>query len=129
MNRDTIRKLSFCNEHLLKASRRAGCYSCYTIFKPSKIKWWSDGGMVRTAHCPNCSFDFVVPELVNVPLDEGFLRWLDGASEDDTALNDASNQKVFESIFETRAYIRQNSRLQRSLSRKKIREAVKAVAD
>jgi len=66
---------------------------------------------------------------VNVPLDEGFLRWLDGASEDDTALNDASNQRIFESIFEMRAYIRQNRRLQRSLSRKRIREAVKAVAD
>jgi len=60
-----------CNEQALRASELCGCLDCLEIFPPSEITWWVTerygplGGKDnhRTAFCPRCQVDMVVPPI------------------------------------------------------------------
>jgi hypothetical protein len=55
-------KQGFRNEQRLRLAHRAGCYSCKEIFPTSEIVGWYDDEPCRTAECPRCHVDSVVPE-------------------------------------------------------------------
>jgi hypothetical protein len=52
---------SSLNRAAVNESEQCGCYSCKRIFASNLIREWCDDG--KTALCPYCSVDAVVPEL------------------------------------------------------------------
>jgi hypothetical protein len=68
-------KASFRNEAALRASEQAGCFHCCEVFHPEQIKQWvreHQGG--RTAVCPRCGIDSVLPASAGYPLTDEFLH-------------------------------------------------------
>lgn len=72
----TAHKLCTRNREALGKSERAGCFYCLSTFAPSEIEEWLDKEV--TALCPRCGIDSVLPETDTYPLDELFLRELQG---------------------------------------------------
>jgi len=66
------------NRAALERSRSCGCVYCLRVFSPADIELWTDRD--RTAVCPNCSVDSVVPSYwagksrFGVTLDRDFLE-------------------------------------------------------
>ncbi len=72
-------KINFKELHLASAwhekeileSRKCGCFYCLSIFSPNKIEEWieeskdSKRGLGKTAMCPNCGIDSVLPDSIN----------------------------------------------------------------
>jgi hypothetical protein len=64
----------------IRNSRNCGCFHCLSIFKPNEIIDWidepencpKDGG--RTAICPNCGVDSVLPDSIDYDLTKNFLE-------------------------------------------------------
>lgn len=52
-------KHSIRNLPLLEVAHRAHCFYCLKSFSPSEITKWVDRG--RTALCPHCGIDSVLP--------------------------------------------------------------------
>lgn len=56
------------NEDTVKKSKTCGCFYCLSTFPPSEIVKWIDAaddgprGSGRTALCPKCGVDAVLPE-------------------------------------------------------------------
>lgn len=72
-----IHRLSAHHRAAVLESERCGCFFCLRTFAPSAIANWADGG--RTANCPYCDIDAVLPGSV-VPIDDALLsamceRW------------------------------------------------------
>ena len=64
-----LHTLSINNESLLKLEWQASCFSCSSKFHPDKIERWCDKG--RTAICPHCGIDAVLPgDFSSAILDE-----------------------------------------------------------
>ena len=65
---EKIHKNCFKNEDTIRESRLVGCFSCITIFPPSEIEVWIDESEntlhdeKRTATCPKCCVDSLLPE-------------------------------------------------------------------
>lgn len=62
----------------LSESSFAGCFYCESIFSPSEVKEWIDGG--ETALCPKCGIDSVIGDRSGFPITAKFLsamnrRW------------------------------------------------------
>lgn len=63
-----IHRHSIYNEVPLSKSKICGCFSCIRIYTPAEIKEWIDEPQVesptpvRTAECPFCGIDAVLPE-------------------------------------------------------------------
>lgn len=66
------------NYHLVKASSRCGCYHCLSIFPATAVDRWCDGRWIggKTALCPVCRLDSVVPDASGLPIDRDFLEAL-----------------------------------------------------
>ena len=75
-NLQSLFKASFANEPALSCSFRAGCYYCTSIFSPSEICDWIDDKPFRTAVCPECGTDSVIPESEEVGLTPMLLKHL-----------------------------------------------------
>jgi hypothetical protein len=59
------------------ASNLCGCFYCLATFAPSEILDWVDKdaeGVGKTALCPRCGIDSVLPSSSGLPLDRGFLE-------------------------------------------------------
>ena len=81
-----IKRHSICNKTEIMNSETCGCYSCQTIFAPSKISHWGketspkllERECSETALCPNCGFDFVIGDAIGVKITKELLSALDG---------------------------------------------------
>mgnify|MGYP006974667791 CR=1 FL=1 len=65
---------ALCTHHreALKNADRCGCFYCKRIYDPKEIKDWVDGG--KTALCPYCGIDSVIPDTEEYPLTTAFLK-------------------------------------------------------
>jgi len=79
---DAIRE-SIANRDQAEASEVCGCYFCMSVFSPKSIEDWVDYD--RTALCPRCGIDSVLPGVDSVDfLAKANERWFTGR-EDETA--------------------------------------------
>jgi len=67
-------KVSFKNEQLVKKSKMCGCFSCGKIFPATEIVNWAPDGVDRTAMCPYCLIDSVIPDASGWLMDGEFLE-------------------------------------------------------
>lgn len=68
-------KLAMENQAALMAAPRCGCYHCTLVFQPSDINEWVSDAGGRTALCPRCGVDSVIPETeATGPLTEEVLQ-------------------------------------------------------
>jgi hypothetical protein len=56
--------LSRANNVAIK-DKMCGCYSCLHVFKGNKVSHFIDHG--KTARCPECDIDAVLPNVTDVP--------------------------------------------------------------
>ena len=68
---------SNCNRVELMESYICACFHCGTFFFPEEIIRWKDG---RTAICPHCNWNAVLPDSAHLPLTPEYLaemkkRW------------------------------------------------------
>lgn len=70
---DILHAHIFCthNKQFISDGTKCGCIHCVEGFDGSEIKDWIDDG--RTALCPKCMTDSVIPENCGYPIDEDFL--------------------------------------------------------
>ncbi len=59
---EQLHTFSFMNEELIKQVKRCGCFYCLKMFNSSEIENWVKDGDTRTALCPYCCVDSVLPE-------------------------------------------------------------------
>ncbi len=74
---DILRRAhDFClaNRSDIRASKQAGCFYCCSVFEPREIDDWIPDTAGKTALCPRCGVDSVIPENAGFPLTEEFLR-------------------------------------------------------
>ncbi len=64
-------KYSIYNSPELEKSKMAGCYHCKSIFESSNVSETTDDG--KTALCPNCNIDSVLPDSSPFKIDENTL--------------------------------------------------------
>ena len=68
------------HEEEVKNSKVCGCFSCLNIFPSSDIKEWIDEpencprGAGKTAVCPVCGIDAVLPESTDYTLNQEFIN-------------------------------------------------------
>jgi len=60
------------NIELLKSSKNAGCFYCQKVFPSSEVKEFVDEG--KTALCPYCGIDSLIPEAMEYELTKEFLE-------------------------------------------------------
>lgn len=75
MNNQTVREApihAMKNKTHVKNSLTCGCYSCMSVFQTSEIVEWTDDG--KTAICPKCKVDSVLPQSCGIPLDTQSLQ-------------------------------------------------------
>ena len=61
------------NEKELQKSTFCGCFYCVTIFEPHEINTWINDKDGKTAMCPYCGIDSVLPDSM-VELSEEYLQ-------------------------------------------------------
>ena len=62
------------NRKQLEKDKTCGCCFCLSIFSPSEIEDWTDGG--KTAICPFCDVDSVIGDGAGYPLTKELLDGL-----------------------------------------------------
>ena len=67
-------KFSIENRSLLENSDNCGCFYCQKTYHPSKIKEWTDDG--KTAICPYCGVDSVLPDIGPINISDKLLKEL-----------------------------------------------------
>ena len=65
-------KLCTCHRDALTYADKCGCFYCKSIYDPRKITEWVDDG--KTALCPYCGIDAVIPDTEEYPLTTAFLK-------------------------------------------------------
>ena len=61
-----IHELSHNNKELVGRSQLVGCFYCGEIFSTKDIEeWWDEG---KTAVCPHCGIDSVLPDTMKPTL-------------------------------------------------------------
>src|SRR5262245_8022018 len=83
MNEDVLQAHTHCrrNRAELARSELAGCCYCCRVFPPAGIHEWIDQD--RTAMCPYCGIDSVVPSTSGFPITPAFMtqmamHWFNG---------------------------------------------------
>ena len=69
---ENLHLFSLGNEHAIMASLKCGCFHCKNIFDSGLITEWIDDINARTALCPFCGVDAVLPDS-NIALTEELL--------------------------------------------------------
>jgi len=64
-------KQSTNNKNNLLKSKLCGCFYCLKFFNPTEITEWIDND--KTALCPYCDIDSIMPENVGYPITLEFL--------------------------------------------------------
>ena len=62
---EELHKYSFENEQALSAVKSCGCFYCLKIFSPDEITYWVNDRNGKTALCPYCTIDSVIPESIS----------------------------------------------------------------
>jgi hypothetical protein len=68
------------HEQAILKSNVCGCFNCLSFFPPSQIIDWVEErencprGPGKTALCPECGIDAVLPDIIKEGLSEGLLR-------------------------------------------------------
>ena len=63
------------NWRLLKKSKMCGCIYCCKVYPAAEVvDWCNERDRRRTALCPYCGIDSVIPDASGWPLDEDFLK-------------------------------------------------------
>ena len=68
------------HEQEILNSKICGCFNCLSIFEPNKIEEWLDEdpkgprGSGRTALCPKCGTDSVLPDKIGIEINKEFLE-------------------------------------------------------
>ena len=77
MNTEEFPKLSSNNRDELIKHEQSGCYFCIRTFGSGEVTEFTDGG--RTALCPRCNVDAVLPGITDaIFLAQGLRRWFTG---------------------------------------------------
>ena len=70
------------HEEAILRSTNCGCFYCLSIFPPDEIKDWINEsencprGPGKTAICPNCGIDSVLPDTIDYELTKEFLEMM-----------------------------------------------------
>ena len=78
---ESIHRFSSNHRELLARSDQAGCFYCKATFSPAEIEEWIperdtiSGGLIedRTALCPRCGIDAVLPSAAPIRWDDTLL--------------------------------------------------------
>lgn len=66
---------TFKNWRFLRKSKMCGCIYCCRVYPTSEVvDWCNERDRRRTALCPYCGIDSVIPDASGWPLDEKFLN-------------------------------------------------------
>lgn len=71
---DDAHRYATCNEDLISRSSMCGCFNCGDIFPPEEIEDWIEDKEGRTAICPHCSVDSVLPDSGPYHISPAFLK-------------------------------------------------------
>jgi hypothetical protein len=88
-NKTTLEYLQYatCNYHAIQRSRQCACCFCYKTYSASDVKDYTvdaemdyinhkfTGRQGRTALCPYCGIDAVVPDFLKKSTMEDLKRW------------------------------------------------------
>ena len=96
----------FGNEQRLRLAHRAGCYGCKGIFLTSEIANWYDDKPCRTAECPRCQMDSVVPESPEFVLTPELMQQMQAEFCPSAALLEDFDSGSFGSVEEIRNELR-----------------------
>ncbi len=66
-------KYCYSNEEDIKNSKKCGCFFCIRIFSSEEINEWIPDSHGRTALCPYCGIDSVLPDS-RIKFDTDFLK-------------------------------------------------------
>ena len=99
-------KQGFRNEQRIKLAHRAGCYGCKEIFPTSEIVGWYDDEPCRTAECPRCHLDSVVPESPEFILTPELMKQMQAKFCPSNALLEDFDFDSFGSVEEIRNELR-----------------------
>lgn len=72
MNTIEAHKYASRNKEQIKNSRKVSCFYCLKEFSPLEIKEYLDDE--KTAVCPYCGIDSVLPEIPNFNISKKFLK-------------------------------------------------------
>ncbi len=61
------------NKELVKKSKMCGCFFCGSVFPAAEVEIWAVGQKDKTAICPYCFVDAVIPDAAGFELDKAFL--------------------------------------------------------
>jgi hypothetical protein len=68
------------HEQAIRRSKKVGCFHCLSIFGPAEIEEWIEEpsdcprGPGKTALCPSCNIDAVLPDSIGYPLTPELLK-------------------------------------------------------
>jgi hypothetical protein len=72
--------LSYNNHLAIGKAKRCGCYFCLLTFPSTAVVEFTDDR--RTALCPNCGIDTLLPDVTDTELlAQGLERWFTGQSD------------------------------------------------
>lgn len=57
-----LHKFCISNQELLKSSNLCGCFYCKKIYEKDLIKDWINDKKGKTARCPYCGVDSILPD-------------------------------------------------------------------
>ncbi len=82
-----LHKASFRNESRVKKSELVSCFDCAQIFSASLVTWWVDDDPERTAMCPLCETDAILPDDEEILITHDLLqqmnkRWFSGLDKE-----------------------------------------------
>ncbi|WP_321992642.1 cytoplasmic protein [Marispirochaeta aestuarii] len=70
-----IHKKSSSHEQDIKNSKICGCFYCLNIFSPEEIdEWWDEKSGSKTATCPKCGIDAILPDSIGHEITEELLE-------------------------------------------------------
>ena len=69
-----LHKKSIRNEEEILRFKSCCCFECVNFFASTDIVEWLDEGDQKTAMCPRCGFDTVLPNDPNSPISEALLK-------------------------------------------------------
>ena len=69
-----LHKQSLKNQEKVLQVKDCCCFDCTKFFASSEVIDWIDDGDHKTAVCPHCGFDTVIPIDPNKPISEELLK-------------------------------------------------------
>ena len=74
-----LREQSFKNHEKVLQAKECCCFDCAKFFASTEVVDWLDDDDQKTAMCPHCGFDTVLPLDPNNPISEALLKEIQAA--------------------------------------------------